>query len=71
MNLGAALQIKQVFCRPFVRGLAPCDHFRSHKLCEGVFWPHAMFVALANCGSLDLKKFSRGYRSYAPGLRIS
>ena len=24
-----------------------------------------MFVALADCGSLDLKKFSGGYRSYA------
>jgi hypothetical protein len=29
-----------------------------------------MFVALADCGSLDLKKFSRGYWSYARSQRM-
>ena len=30
-----------------------------------------MFVALADCGSLDLKEFSRSYRSYARSQRVS
>jgi len=29
-----------------------------------------VFVALADCGSLDLKKFSRGYWSYARSQRM-
>ena len=46
------------------------DHVHSQELCEGVFWPYAMFVALADCGSLDLKKFSGGYWSYAHSQRM-